>query len=177
MLNPTARKNLLSKAERWIQKAEKEQDPFDRYVSYFISFKILYDSYAKEMNADADLSLGDSRRAVEIRDLVPDKEALLRDLKEPLRDCLTMIPAFREEYWGRPHPVPIASRLREAFYSDNAPDTVEYLLKWLYKVRCNVVHGGKNYDEKLDRTILGYSNTLIAEILSVVLPEYKKRFT
>lgn len=177
MLNPTVRKNLLSKAERWIQKAEKEQDPFDRYVSYFISFKILYDSYAKEMNADADLSLGDSRRAVEIRDLVPEKVALLRGLKGPLRDCLEIIPAFREEYWGRSHPVPIASRLREAFYSDNAPDTVEFLLKWLYKVRCNVVHGAENYDEKLDKKILGYSNTLMAGILAVVLPEYKRRFT
>jgi hypothetical protein len=177
MLNPDARKNLLVKAEGWIQKAEKERDPFDKYMSYFISFKILYDIYAKEMNPSADLSLGDSRRAVEVGNLIPDKEALVNDLKQPLRDYLEIIPAFREEYWGRPHPVPIASRLREAFYSDNAADTIEYLLKWLYKVRCNVVHGGKNYDEKLDKTILDYSNKMIARILSDVLAEYRRRFT
>ena len=177
MLNPASRKKLLSKTEGWIQKAEKESDPFDKYVSYFIAFKILYDSYAKEKNADVDLSLGDSERAVEIRDLVPDKEALFRDIKIPLHDSLEIIPAFREEYWGQPHPVPIASRLREAFYSDNAEDTVEYLLKWLYKVRCNIVHGGENYNEELDKRILGYSNALLAKILAVVLPEYRRRFT
>ncbi len=177
MLNPDRRNNLLSKAEGWIQKAEKERDPFDRYMSYFIAFKILYDMYTKERNPEADLSLGDSRRAVEVGDLIAGKEALLKDLKKPLRDYLEIIPAFREEYWGRPHPVPIASRLREAFYSDNAQDTIEYLLKWLYKVRCNVVHGGKNYDEKLDRTILDYSNVMIARILSDVLAEYRRRFT
>src|SRR5271169_1360011 len=95
MLNPEARNKLLSKAEGWIQKAERERDPFDRYMSYFVAFKILYDIYAKEMNTDADLSLGDSRRAVEIGELIPDKEELLRDLKKPFRDYLEIIPAFR----------------------------------------------------------------------------------
>jgi len=176
MLNPSAKKNLLAEIEGWIQRAEKEREPFDRYVSYFTAFNMLYNLYAKEMDAGVDLAFGDRKRAIRAADLVADKGALLEDLRQPLKDYLETIPAFREEYWGRSHPTPIASRLREAFYSESAPDTTEYLLKWLYKVRCNLVHGEENYDEKLDRTILGYSNTIIARILSVALAEYKRRF-
>jgi len=177
MLNSALRNNMLAKVEYWIQKAEKERDPFDKYVSYYLSFSILYNSYAKETDPNADLTYGEDRRAVEIGNIILDKKALVDDLKGPLRDYLEIIPAFREEYWGRSHPVPIASRLREAFYSENALETVEYLLRWLYKVRCNIFHGEKNYDPKLDKTILDYSNKMIAKILASSLAGYKRKFT
>ncbi len=176
MLNRDVRNNMLTKVEGWIQRAEKERDPFDKYISYYTSFSILYNTYAKEMDASADLTYGEGRRAADIGNLIPDKQAVVNDLREPLRDYLEIIPAFREEYWGRSHPIPIASRLREAFYSDNAADTIEFLLKWLYKVRCNIFHGEKNYDPTLDKTILDYSNRMIARILSSALTGYKRKF-
>ncbi len=69
VLVPSEREAMLSKVESWMTKAGHENDAFDKYVSYFIGFNILYNMYAKELDSDVDLSDGDKKRAEEVRTL------------------------------------------------------------------------------------------------------------
>lgn len=166
---------LLKKIEQWKRKAMNETDPFDRYLSIFIAYNIFYNLYKKTENPSADLIYGDSTRAIEVQSLIGSSK-LLKLLEPNLKEYFELIPIYREEYWGRQKEVPIYETLVAAYYDENAEKTIEMLLKWLYKVRCNLVHGEKNYDDKLQKKLLTQSSLLLRTILSHAMESYHQLY-
>ncbi|MDH5732977.1 MAG: hypothetical protein OEY88_04245 [Candidatus Bathyarchaeota archaeon] len=166
---------LLRKIEEWRIKAQIETDPFNKYLSIFIAYNIFYNLYKKTEHPGADLTCGDSTRAVETRSLI-DSEKLLEQLKSELIEYLGFIPIYREEFWNRHRRVPIFETLDSAFNVGNAEKTIEMLLKWLYKVRCNLIHGEKNYDDESQKKLLAQSSSLLEKILTHAVNSYCQQY-
>lgn len=152
-------------------KAQYETDPFNKYLSIFIAYNIFYNLFKKSENPNADLTYGDNLRAIETQSLM-DSKKILRQLKGKWQKYLHFIPIYREEFWGRKKKVPIYKTLIAALNEGNDERTVEMLLKWLYKVRCNLVHGEKNYDDEKQKILLEQSSFLLKSILTHALDSY-----
>lgn len=167
---------LLEKVEEWQNKAKRETDPFNKYVSIFTAYNIFYNLYAKSRSSNIDFSQGDSRRATDTIALV-ETEQLFESLKTDLKEYLSTIPVFREEYWPRPNSrnrIPLSQTLRESFEAGNKNETIDLLIKWLYKVRCNLVHGEKSYHDDNQRKLLEISTKLLDKILKHSVARYKQ---
>lgn len=50
------------------------------------------------------------------------------------------------------------------------------LLKWLYKVRCNIVHGEKNYDDTRQMKLLKQSSSLLEKVLTHLMDSYNRKY-
>lgn len=155
------RDNLLRKIEEWEIKAQNENDPFNKHLSIFIAYNIFYNLYKKSDYPDADLSRGDSKRAIATLALMK-KDELFNTLKLDINRYLGIIPAYREEYWDH---VKISEALLEAYERQDTRQSLGLLLKMLYKVRCNLVLGEKNYDDKLQKSLLPMSSLLMEKIM------------
>jgi hypothetical protein len=166
------RDNILAKIHEWRTKARKEMDPFNRYLSLFIAYNIFYNLYKKTQDPKADLFYGDSARAVETQSLV-DSDLLFKMLKSELVEYVSFIPLYREESWEG---VPICKTLAKALNDKNPHMVVDMLLKWLYKVRCNIVHGEKNYDDSLQKQLLEQSSSLLEKVLAHLMDSYNRRY-
>jgi hypothetical protein len=176
MLSPLERNILLSKVELWIGKAGVETDQFDKFVSFFTAFNILYNMNAKEQDSEADLSDGDKKRSIEVRTLVRDPNGLFISLKNPLSKYLQVLPSFREEYWDKIGTFGISGHLKESFAKGESNNVIQYLLMWLYKVRCNLIRGSKDYNESNQEELLRHSSELLGIILGSLVTDYKARY-
>lgn len=166
-------------------KARTENDPFNKYVSLFIAFNIFYNLYEKKrmgvVNRYVDYLSGDNQRAMRVVGL-SNIDQLFDTLSADLTNYLDIIPVFREEYWpsmrlgNGSHGVPIAESLKLAFRNRNKKDTIDLLVKWLYKVRCNLVHGDKSYTDTHQRELLQSSATLLDKVLTHVLDQYLQNY-
>src|SRR5437879_61078 len=143
---------LLERIQQWQLKARKEPDPFDRYVSFFVAYNTFYNLYWKTENPTDNLLSGDKRRSISPRGLIADHKRLVDELAPHLTDYLILIPIYNEEFWtirerGQQSikREPISKLLKEAFKNGWSSETIEFLLKWLYVERCNLVHGQKDY--------------------------------
>jgi hypothetical protein len=178
--NMIQEKELLEKVDEWQAKARSDTDPFNKYVSIFIAYNIFYNLYAKKKSAGAyaDYSGRDSHNAIATISLTkPDQ--LLKSLGPDLREYLSIIPVFNEEYWPKQsssRSVPIARTLKASFCDGDAWNTVDLLIKWLYKVRCNLVHGEKSYKDENQRSLLEISTGLLDKILQHLECRYTETY-
>lgn len=140
-------------------------------MSIFIAYNIFYNLYKKTEYPSADLTYGDSIRAIEPQSLI-DSGKLLELLRSELKEYLEFIPIYREEFWNKQKRVPIFKTLDSAFKAGDAKKIIEMLLKWLYKVRCNLIHGEKNYDDTEQKKLLAQSSSLLEKILSHAVNSY-----
>lgn len=171
---------LLEKIEEWRAKANSESDSFNKYISVFIAYNIFYNLYAKSKSANpqADFTQGDSKRAEATISLIEAGE-LFPLIESDLREYVTIIPIFRNEHWSTrnsPKRVAIAETLKESLHAKNAKRTIDMLIKWLYKVRCNLVHGEKSYRDDNQRKLLEMSTRLLDMILVHLVSRYKQKF-
>ena len=70
----------------------------------------------------------------------------------------------------------IRETLVKAFDDKNPQKTIDMLLKWLYKVRCNTVHGEKNYDDSEQKELLVQSSSLLEKILVHLMERYNLKY-
>lgn len=170
---------LLGKIEEWQTKARYESDPFNKYVSIFIAYNIFYNLYEKTKHPSADLTYGDNKRAIATLFLLTDADPLVHSIQSDLKDYTAIIPAFREEYWPSRRArkkVAISKTLKEAIKEGDAKKVVEMLLKWLYKVRCNLVHGEKSYNDEIQKRLLAKSSSLLDKVLQHLLESYRQLY-
>lgn len=173
-------RELLEKIGDWQTKASSETDPFNKYVSIFTAYNIFYNLYAKKKsrNFNADFVSGDSRRATDTISLV-EADQLFQSIESDLKEYLSIIPVFREEYWPRANSskrVPISLTLKKSFNARNKEKTIDMLIKWLYKVRCNLVHGEKSYSDPGQRRLLEMSYKLLDKILRHLRFRYEQTY-
>jgi len=170
----------MEKVEEWQVKARCETDPFNKYVSIFIAYNIFYNLYAKKRSGDfrADFTQGDSNRSSAVISLI-ETDQLFKSIELDLRSYTSIIPVFNEEYWPRQNSsrsVPIAQTLKTGFQAGDARKTIDMLIKWLYKVRCNLVHGEKSYHDSNQRLLLEISATLLDKTLTHLVSRYKQSY-
>lgn len=172
-------KELLEKVDEWQTKANSESDPFNKYVSIFIAYNIFYNLYARKSGKfQADFARSDRKRATATISLVKTDE-LFPLVESNLKEYITIIPVFREECWptqNSPKRVPISKMLKESFHAGNLKRTIDMLIKWLYKVRCNLVHGEKSYRDDNQKKLLEISTKLLDEILRHLISRYKQTY-
>jgi hypothetical protein len=171
-------KELLQKVNEWQAKARRETDPFNKYVSVFIAYNIFYNLYARKKggNSEKDYSKKDSHNATATISLV-EADQLFKSIEPDLREYISLIPVFREEYWpwqDSPRRVPIAQTLKESFQAGDSRKTIDMLIKWLYKVRCNLVHGEKSYKDNHQKRLLEKSSVLLDKMLKHMIYRYKQ---
>lgn len=166
---------LLEKVEEWRNKAQSETDSFNKYLSVFIAHNILYNLYKKTRDPSANLTYGDRWRAIEILPLL-DENQLFQSLKNDLSEYIPFIPIYRDEYWDKGDAISINMELKESFEKKDQKRTMEMLLKWLYKVRCNLVHGEKNYNDKKQRMLLQKSSLLLEKIVQNAVETYRQLY-
>lgn len=157
-----------SSVDHWIQKATKESDPFDKYISYFIAHNMLCSLVALHDNPKVDLMSGDADRAFGVARIIRDKKNFVDQIKEELADYVGRIPVESEEFWKG---VAISKELNLAINQDSPERIIEYMLKWLYKVRCNMFHGAKEYNMAKWGPVLDSGNALLGRAVSLLLIE------
>jgi len=164
---------LLTKIEEWEEKARNEEDSFNKYLSVFIAYNIFYNLHKKTEDPLADLTYGDRLRAIEILPLL-DENGLFQSLEHEISAYIAFIPIYKNEYWDKNDTVPINTSFEEAFQKKDKKTTIEMLLKWLYKVRCNLVHGEKNYNDKDQKKLLKMSSSLLKKVLQNAVETYRQ---
>lgn len=170
---------LVEKIEEWQEKSHQETDPFNKYLSIFIAYNIFYNLYWKTMHPRDDLSRGDSQRAIATYELVNNPNQLIQSLKPLLKDYLKAIPRFREEYWPSNYArnkEQISDLLKKAVKENDSRTAVQMILKWLYKVRCNLVHGEKNYNDQDQRELLDGSSSIMQIIVQHMMERFQERY-
>ncbi len=169
-------RELLEKVKEWQTKADSETDPFNKYVSLFTAYNIFYNLYAKkkDMSPNTDFVFGDSKRDTDTISLI-DVDQLFPLIESDLKEYLSIIPIFREEYWKmRNARVPISQRLKASFEAKNKAQAIDLLIKWLYKVRCNLVHGEKSYHDTYQKRLLEISSVFLDRILRHLVSRYEQ---
>ncbi len=156
---------MLQLADSWLRKANGEQDPFNRYISLFVSYNAIYNIVALQKDPNVDLTTKDGQKAIDAISTITDKPRFVERLKPDLLDYLKLIPVFREEYWGKGTDQPISENLRKALERNDIEAILTYLMEWLYKVRCNVFHGVKQYGDRKQEELLGKSCALLERII------------
>src|SRR5207302_10226127 len=134
---------ILAKIYDWLAKSRTDTDPYDSYISVFIAFNIFYNLNAKTRNPRTNLRFGDGKRAVDVWRFV-DAATLMTRLGKHLDSYVNLIPVETEEYLDGG--IPIAATLRQSYRTGAAQQATEFLFRWLYRVRCNLFHGSKNFN-------------------------------
>lgn len=167
---------MIANVRDWIEKARDENDSFDRYISYFIAFNILYNLNAKKVipNFDPIKSKNrDSELATKtIIELISDNATFVEKVAPELFPYIRLIPVEEREFWGK---IDIAKALKATFGKKDY-ETILNLFRWLYKVRCNVFHGGKSYDINRWKVLLDQSSYLLDEILELLIRYYEIKY-
>lgn len=177
-LENSERDLLLGRIEEWRTKAARERDAFNRYVSLFTAYNVFYSLYEKTKNPAA--KFRDLYGAISTLDLITDRSLLFKEVRPDLEDYVRIIPVYREEFWPPTQKgmekVPIASSLKRALEEENADQAVEMLIKWLYRVRCNLVHGGKDFNDEGQKELLAKSSILLDKYMLHALKGYRDKY-
>jgi hypothetical protein len=160
---------ILGKTYDWVAKSRNDTDPYDKYVSIFIAFNIFYNLNAKTRKPLINLRFGDSERALKVRRLL-DATTVLMHLGHSLDSYVDFVPVSSEEYVdGR---IPITDTLRQAYRRGDAEQAMEFLFRWLYRVRCNLFHGNKDFNVERQREMLRRSSVILDIILDELVSKY-----
>jgi len=168
---------LICKIKEWQEKSKREIDPFNKYVSIYIAYNIFYNLFEKTENPSATLTTGDKNRSISTINLINDKDGdrIFKLLQSELENYLKIIPIYHEEYWwiDSSKSVPLSKELKQAYQDNNVKLTIDLLLKWLYVVRCNLVHGDKGYNDDKQKELLEKSSLLLNILLQNLLKIYR----
>ena len=162
----------LSFSKKWFQRAERSKDPFDKFFSLWIALivsaqrlRTKYGSYGDERDTDREKILDYFRHNV-----TPISEVLVGH-----RDEMAMLARRRGSYYrnpiidtGNPELQNKFSRLSKHYTEEEEilqEELVETFAEILNKVRNNVFHGTKVYDDHEDIRLLESMNPIFAEII------------
>ena len=160
---------LISKASEWISKGDHENDPFNRFFSYFLAYNALYNLYAKMKDPYVDLSIGDKSRASKIKELIINPNQLVHSVDEDIKSFITLLKYFRKEKWTKKSSEYINDSLERSYNNRNYTLVLRDILRMLYKLRCNLFHGEKNINAQNQRELMDVSNKILKTILNNIL--------
>lgn len=174
----------LARITRWIKKSDRSKDEFDKYLAIFIAFNMFYNLWHKlRYPSKEEMYQSDSAKMQQTINLMNLDENIPIDRKDitKLMDILTRDRLLCKIYKTIPDPSKPGKRKRIldglaqellTKYPENNERTMCYLLKSLYKIRCNLVHGEKAYVDG-QRRLLKQSTIILKRILVYLIDQLK----
>lgn len=151
--------------KKWFGRAKKTEDPFDRFFYLWIALVVAAQRLVRGNGEN------DRERVVDY--FLYNKESVLQVLNNH-NEIMHQLGRRRGTKYGNPI-IDAGEELREKFeklsnhYLRNQPldaeEKVEIVAELLNKIRNNLFHGHKVYDDREDISLLGMVNPLLFEIL------------
>jgi hypothetical protein len=164
LLNP-----FIPRIKAWITKSDETNDAFDKYLALFISANMFYNLWAKIKNPNIDYEdLGDRKKFMETIELIdfqsiPFSKGDINELIEILIEESLIVEIKKKENRRWVTDGLAQEKLQENI--DNNEQLTKYLWETLYKIRCNLVHGEKGYEQRQVR-LLNKCSSLLKNILT-----------
>lgn len=159
---------LINKASEWISKGDNENDPFNRFFSYFVAHNILYNLYARINNPSIDLTINDKNRSIKVHELIRDHRLFIHSNDVDIRSFICLLRKFRKEKWTIKSKESINDSLERSYLNRNYKLVTRDVLRMLYKLRCNMFHGEKNMNAPNQRELIEVSNKILKTILNEI---------
>jgi hypothetical protein len=166
---------VLRRIDEWVDKGNEEQDPFNKFISYWVAFNALYCLRAKKENPTIDETRGDRKKAIQIKVLISNRLDYI-ELYDEIITLLNKLNNFIPEKWSDGDKKYIKDELRDALNKPNNEKILEYLLKMTYKTRCNLMHGKKDYYNSNQRALLETYNPILLKLIIAGIAGYKEKY-
>jgi hypothetical protein len=167
LINP-----FTERIRQWISKSDTTTDAFDKYISLFIAFNMFYNLWNRVKNPEKkEIRENDGVKVMNVIELIePSRFPISKEDIIKLTDILIEDRLVVEIYsWNN------KKLVLEGFAQDllcnnmqNNDKLIHYLIKTLYKIRCNLVHGEKGYEERQLR-LLNQSSKILRDLLEQLL--------
>jgi hypothetical protein len=159
---------FIPRIKRWIRKSDETDDAFDKYLALFISANMFYNLWAKIKNPDLDYEdLGDGQKYRDTLELIdytalPFTKEDVSNLIQILKDDNLIVEIKKKEnrQW-------VLDGLAQDKLNDNLENNeklAEYMWKTIYKIRCNLIHGEKGYEDRQIR-LLNQTSIILKKII------------
>jgi len=162
-------KDKLRHVARWIEKSNSDTNSFDKFISLFIAFNMFYSLYALYKNPKAHLETGDGKKALATIELL-NKIDFFDHNAETLRNFSDKCQQFIVEVNGKD----VSDRLKAQIDKEEKQKVTYLSLQMLYKIRCNLVHGEKEYHLSQGE-LLGASSMLLRVYLGDLLSKFEEK--
>ena len=158
---------FLPRIKKWFEKAERSKDAFDKYISFFIATNILYGVWAKisQFRENPD-KINDKKEFLNLQDLIDSKEEFILKSNIP-----RLVKILEEERLIVKIKVNHSNKFAQELFREHRGDSekeTEFLLETLYKVRCNLFHGEKGYEERQVK-LLNHCSSILKVLIETCL--------
>ena len=92
---------LVDKVKGWIEKGDGEENSFDKLISYWIAFNIIYNVYSKKKHPKRDYTQKDRCKAVQIKELLENGLNFSSSMTFFANNLIHELSNFRVEKWKR----------------------------------------------------------------------------
>lgn len=163
---------FLRRINGWMEKANSTRDAFDKYVATFIAFNMFYNLWhkiknptAKEKQPQEGIKLMGVLELVNFED-PPNLTHLVDDLIKILEEDQL----FVEIYEWKNKKLEFTGLAQDVLTKHRGQNDklMKYILKTLYKIRCNLVHGEKGYEDRQIRLLNKSSEILKVKLLYLI---------
>ena len=151
----------------WIDFGDKEDNPFMRFMAYWLVFNMVYEPFKEARDEDGHIKRDEKGRRIQLKDF----EAIWTCMKKN-DGCFKHYDPFAcgdadalkdTQLYARGR-----NRAREARLSDDDRKDV-YALMWaVYKFRCRFFHGNKTLGDPNDRNLASSSANIVRGYLSTL---------
>lgn len=162
---------VLERAEQWQEKANNQNNSFDRFISLWIAYNMVYGLYSKKECPNESPMENEGGKAIRIKKLIRDSEPLKQYLIQITPEFAEMLNIFREEHWKKDK-ISLREHLLNASKKRSYEHLLDTILKLLYKIRCNLFHGQKELISESQNRLL----ELCSNLLEIILQESINRF-
>lgn len=138
--------------KNWIQKGDNEQDIFNKFICYWISFNCFYTSITGNPYDKQALDALKTYQPIEepFKKLIEKHKALFQNL-------LSVCPILDES--AKPKPPLVFNEI-----------TISNIFDLLYRVRCNLFHGNKDTNNKRDIDVVSAA----LPVLELIVKEFNE---
>lgn len=151
-------KNLV---KTWYEKARFEQDPFSKFIFLWICFNAWLDYKSGEF-LDSEMINWLIRQTFSTSDLISNYENAKKT--EPLMRSLKTLADMSPIYDSRGRRDPI--RIKDE-------DDFENIVKGIYRIRCNLFHGGKEANDSRDRKLVEVSKRVLEKWIGNLIATWR----
>jgi hypothetical protein len=148
-----------------MSKGDHENEVFNKFFSYFVAYNIVYNLYARLKKPSVDLSTWDSERAVKIKEIINNQMEFVFSIDNDIQLFINLLRNFTKEKWAKKSSEYINDSLERSYQNRNYSLIIRDVLRMLYKLRCNLFHGGKNMEAPNQQELMDISAIILKAFL------------
>lgn len=166
---------VLERIEGWKEKAQSDDDQFNRFMSLWIAYNMIYCLYSKHVKPRESKIKNDSKKAIRMKNLISGSDELRQYLISVAPNLIDILNHFRDEKWGNDN-ITLKIHLENFYRNSNYENLLDIYLKILYKIRCNLFHGEKSYYSQRQHQLLELCSNILVRILSISINNFKSAY-